>query len=394
MLEKKKILALGLSGLMLLGVLGCGGKQQGAAPKAVAVKAMKAIKRDTPLTYDYTGFIEAKDEVQIKSKVTGNIVKKLVNGGDYVEAGQLLFVVDPRNYQNNVYNAEANLANAEANLANVTRDAARYQTLYQQGAVSKQTLDSYNTQLSQAQATVNAQRALLDNARVDVTDTNIVAPFAGKVDTNCLAEGSFVTASSTVLTSISNSDPMRVKFSLAENDYLSIMKGNTNNGGRLQDISLTLSDGKVYPSKGVVNQVDRSVDSTTGTLTLKAEFPNADGVLLPGMFAHITLVGETRSNAILVPQRAVTDFMYKHFVYVVGADKKVIMKEVTLGARVGRLWLVESGLDGTETIVTEGVQKISNGATVEATMITEKDLDTTEPTAGGAQAKAAASASK
>ena len=383
MLEKKKIIALGLSTLLLLSVVGCSKKKAAPQGGAVAVKTMKVIKRDTPLTYDYTGFVEAKNEVQIKSKVTGNIVQKLVNGGDVVEAGQLLYVVDPRNYQNSMYNAQANLANAQANLANVAKDAARYQTLYQQGAVSRQTMDSYNTQLEQAQASVAAQQALVDNARVNVGDTNIVAPFAGKVDTNCLTEGSYVTASSTVLTSISNSDPMRVKFSLAENDYLKLMQGNTSNSGRLTDITMTLSDGSVYPAKGVVNEVDRSVDSTTGTLTLKAEFPNPNGVLLPGMFAHITLVGSTRPNAILIPQRAVTDLLYKHFVYIVGSDNKVIMREVTLGARIGRLWLVESGLDGSETIIAEGIQKVNKDTTVNPTMITEKDLDTTATSASG-----------
>ena len=377
MFEKKKIIALGLSALLLLSLVGCS-KKATPTPGAVAVKTMKVIKRNTPLTYDYTGFVEAKNEVQIKSKVTGNIVQKLVNGGDVVEAGQLLYVVDPRNYQNSMYNAQANLANAQANLANVAKDAARYQTLYKQGAVSRQTMDSYNTQLEQAQAAVAAQEALVANAQVNVGDTNIVAPFSGKVDTNCLAEGSFVTASSTVLTTISNSDPMRVKFSLAENDYLKIMQGNTNNGGKLQDIQLTLSDGTIYPAKGVVDQVDRSVDSTTGTLTLKAEFPNPDGVLLPGMFAHISVVGGTQPNAILIPQRAVKEMLYKKFVYTVDGDNKVDMKEVTLGPRVGRLWLVTGGLQGDETIVVEGIQKVNKGSTVKPQTITEADLDTGE----------------
>ena len=149
-----------------------------------------------------------------------------------------ILITTATNVAKTMYNAQANLANAQANLANVAKDAARYQTLYQQGAVSRQTMDSYNTQLEQAQASVAAQQALVDNARVNVGDTNIVAPFAGKVDTNCLAEGSYVTASSTVLTSISNSDPMRVKFSLAENDYLKLMQGNTSNSGRLTDITM------------------------------------------------------------------------------------------------------------------------------------------------------------
>lgn len=379
MLGKKKAISIGMALLLLVGVAGCGSKNTPAAGD-VAVKSMKVIKRDTPITYDYTGFVEAANDVQIKSKVTGTIVQKLVNGGDYVEAGQLLYVIDPRNYQNSVLNAQANLANAQATLANAQKDASRYQTLYEQGAVSKQTADQYNTQLAQAQASVAAQQAILASSQVDVSDTQIVAPFSGKIDTNPLAEGSFVTANSTVLTSISGSDPMRVRFSVSQADYLDMMQGNTNNGTKLQNVTMKLSDGTTYPEKGSVTQVDRGVSDTTGTLTLKAEFQNPNGVLLPGMFANISVVGSTVPNAILVPQRAVTDVMYKHFVYVVNDDNTVSMKKVQLGARIGKLWLVKSGLDGTETVVVEGVQKLKEGAKVSATSMTEADLDTTDTT--------------
>ena len=280
MLGKKKAISIGMALLLLVGVAGCGSKTTPAAGD-VAVKSMKVIKRDTPITYDYTGFVEAANDVQIKSKVTGTIVQKLVNGGDYVEAGQLLYVIDPRNYQNSVLNAQANLANAQATLANAQKDAARYQTLYEQGAVSKQTADQYNTQLAQAQAAVDAQSAILASSQVDVSGTQIVAPFSGKIDTNPLAEGSFVTANSTVLTTISGSDPMRVRFSVSQADYLDIMKGNTNNGTKLQNVTMKLSDGTTYPEKGSVTQVDRGVSDTTGTLTLKAEFQNPTGCCCP-----------------------------------------------------------------------------------------------------------------
>ena len=316
-------------------------------------------------------------------------MQKLVNGGDEVQAGQLLYVIDPRTYQNSVLNAQANLANAQATLSNAEKDAYRYQTLYEQGAVSKQTADQYNTALAQAQANVNAQQAILASSQVDVSDTQIVAPFSGKIDTNPLAEGAFVTASSTVLTTISSSNPMWVRFSVSESDYLDMMKGNLNNAGNLTDVTLTLSDGTVYPEKGVVSQVDRGVSDTTGTLTLKAEFNNPNNLLLPGMFANISLVGSTVPNAILIPQRAVTDVMYKHFVYVINSDNTVSMKEVQLGARVGKLWLVKSGLDGTENIVVEGIQKLQQGAKVNPTPMTEADLDTTDTdnsTAAGSKA--------
>ena len=385
MLGKKKAMALGLALLVALGAAGCS-KKTAAPGGAVKVKVMQAIKRDTPLTYEYTGFVEAKDQVSIQSKGTGTIIKKYVNGGDYVEAGQLLYEIDPRAYEANVLNAQANLANAQASLANAQRDAARYQSLYEEGAVSKQTADQYNTALEQAQASVNAYQALVTSSQVNVSDTKIVAPFAGKIDTNTLAEGEFVTANSTVLTTLSNSDPMRVRFSVSESDYLDMLKGNTDNGNQLRDITLTLADGSTYAYKGYVDQVDRSVSDSTGTLTLKALFQNPDHLLLPGMFANVSVVGSTEPGAILVPQRAVTDLLYKHYVYVVNADNSVSMKEVQLGARIGRLWLVKSGLDGTETVVVEGVQKLNKDSKVDPVTMTEDELDTSSDSSSAGSA--------
>lgn len=378
MLEKNKIVAASLAIVMMLAFAGCS-KKQGQTQQVVPVKSMQVIKRDTPITYEYTGFIEAANDVQVKSKVTGMIVEKLVNGGDYVEAGQLLYVIDPRNYQNSLLSAQAQLANVQANLANVRKDVGRYETLYKQGAISRQALDNYTTQLSQAEAQVRSQEALVAAAQVDVGETRIVAPFSGKIDTNALSEGTFVTAGATVLTSISNSDPMRVKFSIAEGDYLKLAKAaNGQSATGLNNMHITLADGKEYQYPGTISQVDRGVGEGTGTLTLKADFPNPEGILLPGMFAHITVNADVVKNAVLVPQRAVSEIMYKKFVTVIDKDNKVMQKEVKLGARVGKLWLVETGLDGTETIVVEGVQKVTNGAQVKAEQITEADLDTTD----------------
>ena len=283
-------------------------------------------------------------------------------------------------------NAQANLANAQASLANAQRDAARYQSLYEEGAVSKQTADQYNTALEQAQASVNAYQALVTSSQVNVSDTKIVAPFAGKIDTITLAEGDFVSANSTVLTTLSNSDPMRVRFSVSESDYLVMLKGNTDTGNQLRAITLTLADGSTYANKGYVDQVDRSVSDSTGTLTLKALFQNPDHLLLPGMFANVSVVGSTEPGAILVPQRAVTDLLYKHYVYVVNADNSVSMKEVQLGARIGRLWLVKSGLDGTETVVVEGVQKLHKDSKGDPVTMTEDELDTSSESSSAGSA--------
>ena len=376
MLGKKKVMALALVIASMLAVTGCGGKQA-AGPAETLVKSMQVIKRDTPIVYEYSGFVEAQNEVQMKARVTGMITEKYVNGGDKVEKGQLMFVIDPRTYQATSWNYQAQVASAQADLSRVRRDADRYQKLYEQGAISKQTLDNTMAELEQSEAKVEAQKALLSSAQVDLGETNVVAPFSGKVSANDLAVGTFVTSGTTVLATISNSDPVRVKFSLAEAEYLKLMAAKAEDGSApLENLTIVLADGSTYPLKGKLTQVDRSISEGTGTLTLKAEFDNPDKLLLPGMFAHLQANVGTKKDALLVPQRAVTEIMYKTFVYVVNSENKVEMKEVKLGARVGRLWVVESGLDGTENIIVEGTQKVKKGSAVKAEAMTEQDLDT------------------
>ena len=376
MLGKKKVMALALVIASMLAVTGCGGKQA-AGPAETLVKSMQVIKRDTPIVYEYSGFVEAQNEVQMKARVTGMITEKYVNGGDKVEKGQLMFVIDPRTYQATSWNYQAQVASAQADLSRVRRDADRYQKLYEQGAISKQTLDNTMAELEQSEAKVEAQKALLSSAQVDLGETNVVAPFSGKVSANDLAVGTFVTAGTTVLATISNSDPVRVKFSLAEAEYLKLVATKAADGtAPLENLTIVLADGSTYPLKGKLTQVDRSISEGTGTLTLKAEFDNPDKLLLPGMFAHLQANVGTKKDALLVPQRAVTEIMYKTFVYVVNSENKVEMKEVKLGARVGRLWVVESGLDGTENIIVEGTQKVKKGSAVKAEAMTEQDLDT------------------
>ena len=222
MLGKKKVMALALAIASMLAVTGCGGKQA-AGPAETLVKSMQVVKRDTPIVYEYSGFVEAQNEVQMKARVTGMITEKYVNGGDKVEKGQLMFVIDPRTYQATSWNYQAQVASAQADLSRVRRDADRYQKLYEQGAISKQTLDNTMAELEQSEAKVEAQKALLSSAQVDLGETNVVAPFSGKVSANDLAVGTFVTAGTTVLATISNSDPVRVKFSLAEAEYLKLV---------------------------------------------------------------------------------------------------------------------------------------------------------------------------
>lgn len=375
--KARKVLAAAVAATVLMAVAGCGKSEQQAGTQPTLVKAMKVIKRDTPLVYDYTGFVEAQQEMELKAQVNGQITGKFFNGGDTVKAGQVLYSIDQRTYKANLLNAQANLANARASLANASINAERYSKLYAQNAVSKQTLDDAIMQRDQARAAVDAQQALLENAQVDIAETNVTAPFDGRIDTTALEVGNYVVAGQTVMTKISNTDPVFVKFSMAEPEYLKLVSSKADNGSAtLDNLSIVLSDGSTYDLKGRVAEVNRGINDSTGTLTIKALFENPDRFLLPGMFAHVQATAGIKEDALLVPQRAVTELMYKKFVYIIGDDNKVTMKEVVLGPRVGRLWMVESGLDGTENIVVEGTGKIRQGSLVNPQEMTEAELET------------------
>lgn len=377
----KKAVAAALAATFIMAAAGCAKQGQQQAPQATLVKTMQVIKRDTPLVYDYTGFVQAQQEMDLKAQVSGQITGKFFKGGDTVVAGQKLYTVDARTYHANVLNAQAGVANARAALAVASLDAERYTKLYEQNAISKQALDNVIMQRDQAMAAVNAQEALLENAQINMTDTTVRAPFTGRIDTNAVEVGNYVMAGQTSLVKISNTDPVYVQFTMAEPEYLKLSAAQDGNGGAaLDNLTAVLSDGSTYDIKGKIAEVNRGINDNTGTLTIKALFSNPARRLLPGMFAHVQATAGIKKDALLIPKRAVTEMLYKKFVYVVGADNKVTMKEITLGPSVGRLFMVESGLNGDEVLVVEGTSKVRQGAEVKSQPMTEADLDTTEKT--------------
>lgn len=377
----KKAGAAVLAATFIMAAAGCAKQGQQQAPQATLVKTMQVIKRDTPLVYDYTGFVQAQQEMDLKAQVSGQITGKFFKGGDTVVAGQKLYTVDARTYHANVLNAQAGVANARAALAVASLDAERYTKLYEQNAISKQALDNVIMQRDQAMAAVNAQEALLENAQINMTDTTVRAPFTGRIDTNAVEVGNYVVAGQTSLVKISNTDPVYVQFTMAEPEYLKLSAAQDGNGGAaLDNLTAVLSDGSTYDLKGKIAEVNRGINDNTGTLTIKALFSNPARRLLPGMFAHVQATAGIKKDALLIPKRAVTEMLYKKFVYVVGNDNKVAMKEITLGPSVGRLFMVESGLNGDEVLVVEGTSKVRQGAEVKAQPMTEADLDTTEKT--------------
>ncbi|MBP2658483.1 MAG: efflux transporter, family, subunit [Firmicutes bacterium] len=357
-------------------ISGCS-KQAAPAPQAVEVKAMQVVRKDTPIAYEFVGTIEAKNEVQVRAKVSGNIVDKMVAGGAEVTEGQPIFRIDSRQYNSALLTNQATAAQAEALLAKSRKDVGRYNQLAEQGAISQQTLDNAVAEERQNAAAANANWAKVQQAQEDIEDTMILSPLNGRIDINDLSIGSFVSAGSTIMATISSVDPVMVKFSMSENEYLQFAKNKGASPAEWgRDLKLILSDGSTYPLTGQIEQVDKGLATGTGTLSFKASFANPNKLLVPGMFARVAVQSEVRPGAFLIPQRAVQQMLDKTLVTVVGEGDKAETRVVKMGTKVGNMWVVDEGVTENDRIVVEGFLKAPPGTPVSVIMIGPDELQT------------------
>ena len=375
--ENRKGLGVLVAAIFALGTLlsGCGGGQQGGGARATSVKAMNVLRQDTPLTHVYAGQIVGTDEVKIQSRVSGNIVEKYIVGGQSVSAGQPLYRIDSRQYESALLQAKAVLAQSESTLNNARMDLGRYQQLYASAAVSEQTLSTQQAQVNAYEAAVAANEALVRQAQENLDDTVIYAPMSGQLSVDDVAMGTFVSAGTTTLVSMGTANPIFAQFSLSENEYLNFVEQAAQQGGiAAVVVELTLSNGSKYPIIGHIVTSDRALTAQTGTLTVKALFDNPDGLLLPGMFARVSLIGDTIPNAILVPERAVQQLLGKSFVMLVGPDNKAVARTVTLGDKIGSYYIVKDGLDTSDIVVVEGLTTLQEGGDLAVTMVTPAEM--------------------
>lgn len=388
MIIKRKVAGALLAALIAAGALlgGCGKSNTAQQSQAVSVKTMKVIKRDTPVSFEYAGQVSGTDEVKIQPRVSGTIIEKYIQGGQSVSAGQPLFKIDQRQYESDVLSARAALAQSEATLNNAVTDLNRFEKLLAADAIAEQTVTSQRSTVQQYQAIVEANAALLKKAQENLDDTIVCSPMDGRVDVNDVAVGTYAKSGDTVLVSVGTIDPVYVRFSISETEYLRFQKlaetrdeknddRVTGNSGLM--VTITLSNGEQYAEKGMVVQTDRALSETTGTLAVKAIFPNPKKVLLPGMFARVKLGGEVIKGALLIPERAIQQLLDKTFVNVVGADGKSETRAVVLGDKVGSYQIVKSGITENDTIIVEGLTRLQNGMELKASMVEGKDLGLT-----------------
>jgi membrane fusion protein (multidrug efflux system) len=350
-----------------------------AAPRP-QVLAMQVIQRDAAETGELVGEVSAFREVPLRPQVTGVVQEIRFKPGQSVHEHQVLFVIDSRPYQASLAQAQGAVADSEATLARARQDVARYEPLLPDNAIPRATYDAAMATEKSAQAALVQRRALADLAQIDVRNTQVRSPVNGQIGLYEVEIGGLAASGQTVLATVSTLDPVYINFSITEADYIRFVRGSGSGEAAWKQahaspFTILLPDGTSYEHPGTFDFVDRAINTTTGTLAVRAAFPNPNNLLRPGMSVRVHLTYGTVPDALLVPQTAVTEILGKEFVTVVGAGDKAEQRPVTLGERVGPLWIVKSGLKAGEQIVVSGSQKTPSGTIVSPTIITESQLD-------------------
>jgi membrane fusion protein (multidrug efflux system) len=370
-------------------VAACGPQGEPPAPPPLAIGVVEAVQRDVPVTIELVGQTRGSVDIPIRARVQGFLESMdFVEGGD-VEAGQQLYTIDPRPFEAKVVEARGRVAEATTLLAKSKADLDRIRPLAEMRAVSEQDLDASVAQYEAALGNLQAAEAQLDQARIELSYTVIESPIDGRIGISAAKVGEFVglEPNPVVLNYVSQADPIRVRFSINERDYLRLARqvadlrsaGGDRSPEDRQGLVLILADGTEHPYPGTVVAYDAAINPTTGTFTIEADFPNPGGIVLAGQFARVRAVAEYRDGAVLVPQRAVTELQGIFRVFVIDDDNTAKLRTVELGPSIGNLRIVESGVEAGERVAIEGLLRLTNDAPVDPTLTT---LDALAPKPG------------
>jgi membrane fusion protein (multidrug efflux system) len=352
---------------LVVALTGCKKEEERAAPPPEVLVA-EVTKRDVPVYGEWVGTLEGFINAQIRAKVQGYLLKTAYQEGTLVKEGDVLFQLDPRQYEAALAQAKANLSQAQAILVRSQQNVTRYRPLVANGAVSKKELDDMVQTAAANAANVDAARAAIDNAKLELDWTTIRSPITGIAGIAKAQVGDLV-APSTLMTTISQVDPIKVYFPVSEQEYLRFAARNpgATDGSqpeRRPSLQLILADGTVYDQPGKVTAINREVEVQTGSLQIQAAFPNPANRLRPGGYAKVRALVDDRKNALVVPPRAVQEVQGKHQVVVVGKDDVAEIRPVTVGPKTGDFWVIDKGLEAGDRVVVEGLQKARNGTKV------------------------------
>jgi membrane fusion protein (multidrug efflux system) len=375
--------------VLALTVSGCGEKKPPPPPPPTVLVA-PVLKEDVPVYSEFVGTLDGYINVDIRARVAGFLQTQDYKDGSYVKEGSLLFTIDPRQYQADVSQAQGQLGQAQALLTRANITVQRYRPLAAKQAISQQDLDNAIASQQSAQGQVESARGSLQQAQLNLSYTKIYSPVNGVAGTAQVRIGNLVgQGTPTLLTTVSQVDPIRVVFNVAEADYLRFAPQLSNverlgeaairtrldtvvDGGSAGTVStsglqLILADNSTYKYGGFIISAQRQIQTTTGTLQIEAVFPNPEALLRPGQYARVR--GQrpgSGKDTLIVPQKAVSEMQGSFSVAVVTPENKVQIRRVEVGSRVGKNWIITQGVNAGERVIVEGVQKVTEGSEVKA----------------------------
>lgn len=344
------------------------------------------IQKDVPIYREWVGTLDGMVNAEIRAQVTGYLVRQNYKEGDVVQKGQLLYEIDPRTFQAAVDAAKSSLARADAVQMTSRLELERIRRLLPEKAVSVRDRDLAVGRDAAAAADVLTAKAALEKARLDLSFTRITSPIQGIAGISKAQLGNLVGpgSGSTTLTTVSQVDPIRVYISISEQEYLAFQRHTQTMGAaaRGPTMELILADNSLHTKRGQIYFADRQVDTRTGAILVAALFPNPGNLLRPGQFARVRALTRMQSNALLVPQRAVTELQGMHQLAVVRPDNTVDIRRVKPGERFGSLWVIDEGLQPGDRVIVEGIQKVRQGMPV-APQPYEAPADAATPSPSG-----------
>lgn len=353
-----------LSFLVIAWLAACGGgKAETNGDKPIPVTTRQVEPRSVPIVLEAVGRTEGSKEVEIRARVSGIVQKRLYDEGSFVRAGAPLFQIERAPFEIALAHARATADQAEAMNDQARREAERLQGLVAQAAVSKRLAEEATTAYRSATAQLAAARAAVHEAELNLSYTSVVAPISGVTGRALHSDGSLVTANSdsSLLTTMSQTHPVWVRFALSEAEHVSLRKA----GEERTDVGLVLADGETYGARGHLNFASSTVDQNMGTVQLRAEFPNPQLQILPGQFATVHVAAGTQ-NVLAVPQTAVLQGDLGRYVWVVDAGGKAAQRAVEVGNWVGQDWIIRNGLNVGDTVILDNLMKLKPGSAVVA----------------------------
>jgi membrane fusion protein (multidrug efflux system) len=363
---------------------GCKEKEQAAPPKPPDVEVVTIEQTNVPIYREWVGTLEGEVNATISAQVSGYLVSRNYKEGSVVTSNQVLFQIEQAPFKATLDQAKADVGRAQAQKEKYALDVKRLTPLAATQAISQQELDDAIQNEKSAQAQVEATKAAVESAALNLGFTTIRSPVAGVAGlASAQAQiGNLVGPSSGPLTTVTTIDPIRAYFSVSQQLMTQMQerrlfegKGSMREMGEGPPIELILASGQIYPQKGRVRFANNQVDVKTGTLTVVGELPNPNMLLAPGMFVRVRGLLDTQTNALVVPQRVVTDMQGRSLIAVVGADNKVSIRPITPGERIGSDWVISGNVKAGDRVVAEGIQKVRDGAVVNPIPFSEKPIE-------------------